>query len=405
MNTVCVIGAGIVGCATAYQLARDGVDVLLVDAAPEPATLTSFANGAQLSYSYVEPFASPATLRALPKMLLAPDSPVRFRPSANPRQWGWGLRFLLACREERARAGTATLIELAGLSRRTLEAWMRDEHWSFLFSTNGKLVLCPDSASLAHQAHQVGIQAALGCHQEVLTPADCRRIEPALAADDASFVGGIWTADECVADPYLLCRELVQSLRALGGRTLFGQRVETLVRAGGRYVAARTAQGDLRADAFVLATGPQSTRLAASIGLSLPIWPIRGYSLTAPFRRAARPRVSVTHLGQKTVFAPLGEHLRVAAFAEIDGGALKIPAERIETMKRNVEALYPGLCDLAAPQTWAGLRPATPDSLPIIRRHRESNLVLNTGHGGLGLTLAAGSARLAADLVQRQLTK
>lgn len=400
MTTVCVIGAGIIGCATAYQLARDGVDVLLVDAAPEPGTLTSFANGAQLSYSYVEPFASPATLRALPRMLLARDSPVSFRLAADPRQWRWGLGFLRACRESHVREGTARLLGLAWLSRQMLDAWMRDEEWSISFAANGKLVLCPDARSLAYQARQVEMQRTLGCRQDVLTPGECRRIEPALVAGAVPIAGGIWTPDECVADAWLLCRELVRSLRRLGGRTAFGHRVKSLVQEGGRFVAARTAHADLPAKAFVLAAGPQSTALAATFGLALPIWPIRGYSLTLPLTGAVRPRVSVTHLGQKTVYAPLGDQLRVAAFAEIDGGGLTIPAARIETMRAHVEAMYPGQCDLRSPRTWAGLRPATPDSCPLIERHRETNLVVNVGHGALGLTLAAGSARVATDLVK-----
>ncbi len=400
MKTVCVIGAGIIGCATAYQLARDGLDVLLVDAAPEPGTLTSFANGAQLSYSYVEPFASPATLRALPGMLLSRDAPVRFRLAADPRQWRWGLGFLRACRETRVREGTERLLGLAGLSRQVLDGWMRDEAWSFSFAANGKLVLCPDARSLAHQARQVELQRTLGCRQEVLTPADCHRIEPALAAGAVPITGGIWTPDECVADGYLLCRELVRSLQGLGGRTAFGHRVESLVLEGRRFVAARTRQADLPADAFVLAAGSQSPALAATLGLALPIWPIRGYSLTLPLAGAVRPRVSVTHLGQKTVYAPLRDQLRVAAFAEIDAGGLAIPPARIETMRAHLEAMYPGLCDLRSPRTWAGLRPATPDSCPLIERHRDTNLVVNVGHGALGLTLAAGSARVAADLVE-----
>ncbi len=166
------------------------------------------------------------------------------------------------------------------------------------------------------------------------------------------------------------------------------------------FVAARTRQADLPAAAFVLAAGPQSAALAVTFGLALPIWPIRGYSLTLPLTGSVRPRVSVTHLGQKTVHAPLGGQLRAAAFAEIDGGELTIPAARIETMRAHVEAMYPGLCDPRSPRTWTGLRPATPGSCPLIERHRETNLVVNVGHGALGLTLAAGSARVAADLVE-----
>lgn len=398
---VCIIGAGLVGCASAYQLARAGFEVDLVDAAAEPGLLTSFANGAQLSYSYAEPFASPGTLKSLPKMLLAPDSPVKFRLRADWRQWAWGLQFLAACRPETARRGTAALLELAQLSRRVLERWMKEEGWAVGFVENGKLVLCPDEATLARQRELVAFQAGLGCRQEVLSVAECRDREPALGQALDSVAGGIWTADECVADPHLLCRELVGSMRRLGGRSWFNTRVTGFVRERGRIVAARSSHGDLIADAFVLAAGPHAAALASDAGFHLPVYPVKGYSITLPFRGGERPRTSVTHLGRKTVFAPLGDHLRVAAMAEITGYDMAIPASRVQAMIDSVESVYPGMCLTDSPRPWAGLRPATPDSLPRIGRMASSNLFVNAGQGALGLTLAAGSAaRLSEDLLQ-----
>lgn len=397
---VCVVGAGIVGCATAYQLARRGLRVHLLDAAEESGTKTSFANGAQLSYSYVEPFASPATLRALPSMLLSPASPVRFRLRADWHQWAWGLQFLAACRAERARQGTARLLELAQLSRRTFDAWMAEEAWDCGFAQNGKLVLAPDDGTLQRLAAQVQLQAASGCHQQVLGREACLQHEPALAHSRAEFTGGVWTADECVADPYRLCGELVHGLRRLGGQVSFGTRVSGFERQGTRCVAAITHHGVIHADTFVLATGPDAPALAATLGVQLPVYPIKGYSLTVPFTGSrARPVASVTDLGRKTVFAPLGDRLRVAAMAEIGNHGLDVPESRIRAMLDSIEAVYPGLCDLSAPVAWAGLRPATPDSVPIIEPVRSSNVVLNVGHGALGLTLAAGSAMRVAQLI------
>ena len=398
---VFVVGADIVGCASAYQLAVDGHDVQLVDAAPEPGTLTSFANGAQLSYSYVEPFASPGTLKSLPAMFLSRHSPVRFSLRADPHQWAWLLRFLRACTAETARSGTFSLLELARLSRQTLEAWLAREHWDIAFAQNGKLVLCPDVATLRKQEAQVRLQASFGCRQEVLTARDCLQREPALGMSTHRFAGGVWTPDECVADPYLLCRELVRSLHARGGATAFETSVTGFVREGERIVAAKTTRGDLVADRFVLAAGPRVAALAAELGVSLPVYPIKGYSITVPFRSRVRPRASVTDLGRKTVFAPLGDSLRVAAMAEITGYDTHIPLARASAMCESVEAHYPGLCDLHAPDTWTGLRPATPDSLPIVRRVRETNVFVNAGHGALGLTLAAGTAAQLSKQVER----
>lgn len=398
---VCVIGAGIIGCATAYHLARLGHTVHLLDAAPQPGNGTSFANGAQLSYSYVEPFASPATLRAIPALLWSANSPIKFRLRADVQQWMWLARFLLACSAGRAASGTAQLLELASTSRKVLDAWLMEEQWDVSFRQNGKLVLCPDAGVLKKQAAQVKLQAALGCQQEVLDRQACIAREPALERSTSEFVGGVWTPDECVADPFLLCAEMARSLGRLGGEIWLGAEVQSFLKDGPKVVAAQTQRGAVSADVFVLAAGMQSPKLAKQLGVRLPLYPLKGYSITVPFknRNDLRPVASVTDLGRKTVFAPLGDRLRVAAMVEIGGDDLAIPNGRVEAMLRSVEAAYPGLCDLGAPQAWAGLRPSTPDSLPIIGRIRESNVFLNTGHGALGLTLAAGSAaRLGLDI-------
>lgn len=391
---VCVIGAGVIGCATAYELARQGHDVHLLDAAQAPGLGTSYANGAQLSYSYVEPFASPATLRSLPKMLLSRDSAVRFHPRWDWRQWAWGLQFLRACSARQSLQGTAQLLKLAQASRSTLERWMAEEAWSFGFEENGKLVLCPTPDSLRQQQHQVALQATLGCQQEVLSVGECLEKEPALqSAPGLPWAGGVWTRDECIGDPYRLCLDLVASLRRRGGTVSFGVSAHSFARNAGQVSAVVTDKGDITADAFVLAAGPRVVPLAAQLGIYLPIYPIKGYSITVPFRDGAqRPHASVTDLGRKTVFAPLGKHLRVAAMAEVGARGLDVPADRVQTMVDAVAQTYPGLCELDAPAVWAGLRPATPTSVPIVGRWRASNVYLNVGHGALGLTVAAGCA-------------
>ena len=391
---VCVIGAGVIGCATAYELARQGHDVHLLDAAQAPGLGTSYANGAQLSYSYVEPFASPATLRGLPRMLWSRGSAVRFHPRLDWRQWAWGLQFLRACSTRQSLQGTAQLLQLARASRAALAQWMAEEAWSFGFEENGKLVLCPTPQSLRLQQRQVAVQAAMGCRQEVLSLRECLDREPALqAAPGLPWAGGVWTRDECIADPHRLCLSLVGSLRRRGGTVSFGVSVRSFTRHAGRVSAVVTDHGEVAADAFVLAAGPRAVPLAARLGIYLPIYPIKGYSITVPLRPGGQaPRASVTDLGRKTVFAPLGAQLRVAAMAEVGATGLDVPEDRVKTMVDAVAATYPGLCELDAPAVWAGLRPATPTSVPIVGRWRASNVYLNVGHGALGLTLAAGSA-------------
>lgn len=395
---VCVLGAGIIGCATAYQLARRGHDVHLVDEASGPGLITSHANGAQLSYSYVEPLASPYTLAALPGMLLSPDSPLRFSPKLDWRQWAWGLQFLAACTTRQVQAGTQQLLQLSNSSRQTLAQWMADEDWAFGYQRNGKLVLCATFESLERQRAQIALQKQWGCVQSVLSAEECIAREPALQHYRERFVGGVWTEDECVADPYRLCQQLVISLQRVGGTVSWHTGLTGFAVRTNKLIAARTSQCDIQADAFVLATGTSAARHAAMLGIYLPIYPIKGYSITVPVQDTTKaPQMSVTDLSLKTVFAPLGGQLRVAAMAEVGGYDLSIPADRIARITDSVNKLFPGACDLSTPNTWAGLRPATPTSLPIIGRRKFQNLFLNTGHGALGLTLAAGSAMAVAQ--------
>jgi D-amino-acid dehydrogenase len=399
---ILVIGAGIVGCATAYQLLRDGHTVELVDAQPEAGRVSSFANGAQLSYSYVEPLASPATLRALPKLLFEKDSALKFTPRLDWQQWAWGIRFLNACTSSQTQSGTRALLELAALSRQTLDAWMHENAWDIDFAKNGKLVLCRDEKSLALQAAQVHLQASMGCEQEMLTAQECIEREPALAASQSPFVGGVWTASECMADPYKLCQSLVHSIAARGGTLHFSTRVRSIELRQGRFHALHTSQGKLQADAIVIASGTATPALCEPLGIRLPIYPIKGYSLTVPIAQPEKiAQCSITDLGLKTVFAPLGNHLRVAAAAEIVGHDLTVTPKRVEQMLQATESLFPGACDLSQPVTWSGLRPATPNSLPIIGASRVPGVFINAGQGALGLTLAAGSAvRLSKAMSQ-----
>jgi D-amino-acid dehydrogenase len=257
----------------------------------------------------------------------------------------------------------------------------------------------------------VDFQAGMGCQQEVLDREGCIAREPALRHCTSPLVGGVWTADECVGDPHLLARGLAQSLQALGGECRFGTRVTAWATSGDRVLAAHTEDNNgrpgaaLRADAFVLAAGPAAAALARELGLYLPICPIKGYSLTLSFLPgAARPSASVTDLSRKTVFAPLAGRLRVAAMAEIGDNGLSTPSDRVQHMLDSVQAVFPGLADLQGdPAPWAGLRPATPSSVPIVGpAPRWSNLWLDVGHGALGLTLAAGSAQALAEQIGRR---
>lgn len=399
---VCVLGAGIVGLATAYSLRRAGHEVTVLDRA-NPGSGASGGNGAQLSYSYVQPLADPGIWRQLPKLLLSPSSPLKLRPRLDPRQWLWGARFLAACKGSTSRSTTARLLELAALSRQTFDAMMNEEQLDCDFSSTGKLVLYPDQPSFAAARRQMLLQRELGSRQEAVGADRCVEIEPALTSRHRHIAGAIYTPSECAADCLKTCRALMAVLRRQGVRFLLASPIEQLVVRGGLVVAAATPQGLVEADQYVMALGAQSPRLARTLGVHLPVYPLKGYSITVEVGDAPRaaPSVSVTDSARKVVFARIGSRLRVAGMAELSGYDTAVCPAQIASLKATTQILFPQCNALADLSPWAGMRPATPTGLPIIGKHAKGprNLLFNTGHGALGFTLAFGSAQRISRLL------
>jgi D-amino-acid dehydrogenase len=396
---IAILGAGVVGLASAWWLSRDGHDVVVIDRAAEVGQGTSFANGAQLSYSYVAPMASRAVLGSLPKYLLSPSSPIRFVPRADRAQWLWVANFLRACNADTAALNTARLLALSFASRDALQEMLARTPMAFDHARNGKLVLPASLAGLRDAEAQVRLQAMMGCEQHMLTAAECLAAEPGLASIGSRLVGGVLTPSEEVGDCRKLCEELCRVLRP-GVTFALGRAVERLRVEGGRVAGIETAAGVIEADLYVLAAGIASRELGEQAGVTLRMQPIRGYSITAEVRHAElAPRHSITDLHRKTVFAPVGGRMRLAGFAEIGGNGQAIPPPRIATLVRTLESTFPGACALDDVHPWSGFRPATPTDVPVIGRARLDNLLLNLGHGSLGFTLSAGSGRLLADIV------
>jgi len=397
---VCVLGAGIVGLATAWQLNRQGFQVSVIDRAA-PGAGASGGNGAQLSYSYVQPLADPSIWKQLPRLLLSPSSPLKLRPQLDPLQWRWALAFLAACNARTSRASTASLLALAARSRAAFEAMRADIAPDCDFSATGKLVLYAGAASLAGAQRQLDLQRAMGSQQRLVTADECIAIEPALASYRARIAGAVHTPSECAADCLKVCTELLRALRARGVRFLLDTEITGFDARDGRVAAVHTAAGDVAADAFVMALGTASHRLGRQLGAYLPVYPLKGYSITLEVDPAAgaAPRVSVTDSARKVVFARIGSRLRVAGMAELVGHDASIPAQRIEALAQATRAVFPHAGRLDALQPWTGMRPATPTGVPIVGRLEgaPSNMVFNTGHGALGFTLAFGSAERVAQ--------
>lgn len=403
---VCVLGAGIVGLATAYELARRGVAVTVVDQA-QPGAGASGGNGAQLSYSYVQPLADASIWRQLPKLLLSPSSPLKLRPQWDTHQWRWGIEFLRACNRSTSERSTERLLALAALSRHGFEAMLQAEHIECDFSRTGKLVLYDTPAGLDAARRQMELQRPWGSAQQAVTAQECADIEPALAHYQPRIAGAIYTPSECAADCLAVCQSLQKLLVARGVRFVLGARVlgfaQGFVGTAQRITAARTSAGDIEAQQFVLALGSTSHAVAQTLGFRLPIYPLKGYSITLDTTGAAgtAPRVNVTDAARKVVFARIGQRLRVAGMAELVGHDDRIPPARIQSLRDATRALFPNCSDFGELRPWTGMRPATPTGVPLVGRHTHApgNLLLNTGHGALGFTLAFGTAAQVAELV------
>lgn len=400
---IVVIGAGVVGMTTAYFLHRAGHRVTVVDAGSGPGQATSMANGAQLSYSFVAPLADPAVLPKLPSWLLAQDAPLRFRPRLDPDQWRWSLAFLRACTRAKSRSTTRELLSLGMYSRLCVHELVRQENPDFDFSSSGKLLVYQDAGAYTHALAQRDYLAALGSEQRVMDTRACLDMEPALAGIGASIQGALYTPTEDAGDCQRLCTELERILRAAADpvRFHFNTRVTALRSERGRVVGVSTAAGELQADHYVLASGMGAPPLARQLGLNLRIYPLKGYSLTyALTPDSVAPNASISDIRRKVVYARLGRRLRVAGMVDIGTGGNAVDPRRVQSLERDVAQFFPDLNPAGPPEAWAGLRPARPDGKPLIGATPYRNLWLNTGHGGLGFTLAAGSARMLTDLMQ-----
>ena len=403
---VCVLGAGIVGLATAYALSRAGHDVTVIDRA-QPGGGASGGNGSQLSYSYVQPLADPGILAQLPRLLLSRSSPLKIRPQLDLHQWRWVLQFLAACNTATSQSTTASLLQLALESRQGFDAMLAKEQLAVDFSSTGKLVLFSCSATFAAAQKQMRLQREMGSVQEAVSASRCIEIEPALASYQQSITGAIYTPGECAADCQKTCDALQALLARCGVRFLLGTPIDRIFVSGSKVVAINTPQGDIQADQYVMALGAASAPMARLLGVNLPIYPLKGYSITLDVNEmpdlspSTAPFVSVTDSARKVVFARIGSRLRVAGMAELAGYDTQVDFRQIASLKASTEALFPHCSQFTELNPWAGLRPATPTALPLIGRHAKGpeNMLFNVGHGALGFTLAFGSAARVTQLI------
>ncbi|MFN5158676.1 MAG: D-amino acid dehydrogenase [Betaproteobacteria bacterium] len=404
MNVI-ILGAGLLGVTSAYYLRQLGHDVTVVDRQATPAAETSFANGGQISVSHAEPWANPGAPLKLLQWLGREDAPLLFRLRADMRQWLWGLQFLRECTPGRTRHNIEQIVRLGTYSRSMLQALRAERGLAYDQRTQGILHFYTNPKEFAAAGAPAAQMRELGCDRRVISADEAVALEPALRHIRPQLAGATYTAEDESGDANRFARELVQRCIEDGVVFRMSHTVTSLRTAGGAidHVEATDSEGRfqrLRADAYVLAMGSLSPMLAAPLGIKLPIYPAKGYSVTMPVKdEALAHQVSLTDDEYKLVFSRLGNRLRIAGTAELNGYDRDLNRVRCEAIVKRVEQLFPGAGDTEQAQFWTGLRPATPSNVPIIGRSKLPNLFLNTGHGTLGWTHACGSGKSIARIV------
>lgn len=401
---VIVLGAGVVGTASAWFLARQGHEVIVIDRQPAAGLETSFANGGQLSVSHAEPWANPSAPLKVLKWLAKEDAPLLFRLRADLEQWRWCLEFLRECTPARTRHNIGQIVRLGLYSRRMLVEVLAETGIEFDRGRRGILHFYTSKEEFDAAREPARVMRELGCELDMKTPDECVAIEPALAVARDRIVGGSMTPSDDSGDAHLFTTRLAAACAGRGVTFLYGTTVERIVAERGGFVGVRVSREAavrmIRGDACVLSLGSFSARMAASLGVRLPIYPAKGYSLTMPVADPERAyRVSLTDDEYKLVFSRLGDRLRVAGTCELNGYDIALNPVRCAALLRRTEELFPGAGDASRVQYWAGLRPATPSNVPCIGKTGCHNLFINTGHGTLGWTHACGSGRAIADII------
>ena len=397
---ILVLGSGVVGVASAYYLAKAGHKVTVVDRQPAAGMETSFANAGQVSPGYSAPWAAPGIPVKAMKWLMMRHRPLVLWPSLEPRFYGWLARMLANCTEEAYERNKGRMVALAEYSRDVLRDLRTETGIQYDHRTNGTLQLFRTQKQLDHVGEDTKILDAYHVAYEILDAAGCVAAEPALARVRGLIAGGLRLPGDETGDAHLFTQRLAALCEGLGVNFRYGTSIAALETLGQRVTGVRTGAGVLMADAYVAAMGSFTPALLRPLGLSLPIYPVKGYSLTLPVIDGdAAPVSTVMDETYKVGITRLGDRIRVGGTAELAGFSATLRGPRRATLETCVHDLFPAGGDLKAARFWTGLRPMTPDGTPIVGATPFANLYTNTGHGTLGWTMACGSARVLADVI------
>lgn len=397
---IVVMGGGVVGVTTAYQLQQDGHDVVVLERNGLTAAGTSWGNAGMIAPGHAFVWSSPQAPMILLKSLVYPDQALRFRFSTDPRLYTWSLAFLAECTAKKARVNTLRKHRLAVYSQGVLNRVAADERLEYDRMDRGILYFYRTQASLDRGAERMKLLEAAGQKIEILDRQGVLALEPSLSASGAVIVGGVYSPTDETGDPAKFTRGLADIVAARGGEIRTGVTITGIETAGGAATCVVTDQGAFKGDAYVLAMGSESPLLARKLGIALPIYPIKGYSLTIPVgNHVQAPGVASIDEDNLVAISRFGDRLRVTATAEFAGYDTSHKPSDFTFMKRVTEELYPDGADYDRAEMWAGLRPMTPNNLPLFGRRTLDNLYLNCGHGHIGWTMSHGSARITADLI------
>lgn len=396
---ITILGAGVIGVTSAYYLAKAGHEVTVIDRQQGPALETSFANAGEVSFGYCSPWAAPGIPQKALKWIFMEHAPLILRPKLDVAMLSWMFKMLTNCTSERYALNKSRMLRLADYSRLALAEVRTETNVDYDQRMQGTLQLFRTQAQLDASAKDVKPLAADGIPFEVLDPDGCIRVEPALAHVREKIVGGLLTPKDETGDCFKFTNLLSEKAINMGVRFEWGVNIKGLNVEGGEAKGVVTDRGTITSDAVVVAMGSFSPLLVKPHGINLPVYPVKGYSLTIPIIDVARaPESTVMDETYKIAITRLGDRIRVGGMAEISGYTNDLGEARRRTLEHSVTDLFPG-GDISKANFWSGLRPMTPDGTPVIGATKVRNLFLNTGHGTLGWTMSCGSAKVLADIV------
>jgi len=398
--TILVLGSGVIGTSIAYYLARAGHDVTVIDRQGAPALETSFANAGEVSPGYASPWAGPGVPVKAIKWLLMNHSPLIIKPMLEASMWRWGFQMLRNCTEARYKVNKARMVRVAEYSRDCLKELRADTGIAYDDRAQGTLQLFRTRQQLDGVHKDTEILDQYGVPYQVLDTAGYLKYEPALARVQHKFVGALRLPGDETGDCLLFTQRLAKMAEALGATFRFGVNITGVVSDGRRVTGVDTDAGRLAADHVVLALGSYSPQLLKPLGIDIPVYPVKGFSITVPIKNAAAaPESTIMDETHKVAVTRLGDRIRVGGMAQLSGYDLELTDARRKTLEFVLTDLFPDAGDLSAGTFWTGLRPMTPDGTPVMGGTRLENLTLATGHGTLGWTMAPGTGRAIADLL------